>query len=257
VKVESNVISQASAIGAPAPIRQRHDLASRRERLFFGGMAVACTLTVLAGFSRSYYMNAWVESPFELTPLLHWHGAVFTAWMMLLVTQTSLVAANRRDLHRRLGMAGVGLGLAMIVLGPVVAVSRTASGLMADLGPPPLVFLAVPLVGIVVFAALFGAALYFRHRDSAAHKRLMLLATLELVTAGVSRLPLVESLGPLGFFGVTNLFVVAIAAYDLMSRKRLHAATLWGGLFLVASQPLRLMLGGSALWIAFAGWLTS
>jgi hypothetical protein len=255
--MESNVISQAPPIGISGSTRERHDLASRRERLFFGGMAIACTLTVLAGFSRSYYFNAWVESPFELTPLLHWHGAVFTAWMLLLVTQTSLVAANRRDLHRRLGMVGVALGLAMIVLGPVVAVTRTASGHIADLGPPPLVFLAVPLVGMVVFAALFAAALYFRRHDLAAHKRLMLLATLELVTASVSRLPLVDQWGPLGFFGVTNLFVIAIVAYDLMSRKRLHAATLWGGLFLVASQPLRLMIGGSAVWIAFAEWLTS
>jgi hypothetical protein len=255
--MESTVAARVSGIGAPASSRVMDDSASRRERLFFGGMAIACTLTVFAGFSRSYYLNAWVEAPFELNPLLHWHGAVFTAWMLLLVTQTSLVAANRRDLHRRLGMAGLGLGLAMIVLGPVVAVTRTASGLVADLGPPPLVFLAVPLVGMVVFAALFGAALYLTRRDLAAHKRLMLLATVELVTAAVARLPIVETWGPLGFFGVANLFVVAIVAYDLMTRRRVHAATLWGGLFLVASQPLRLMIGGSAPWIAFAGWLTS
>jgi hypothetical protein len=225
--------------------RERPDLAARRERLFFGGMAVACLLTVFVGFSRSYYLNAWAESPFALTPLLHWHGVVFSAWMLLLVTQTSLVAANRRDLHRRLGMAGVGLGIAMIILGPMVAITRTASGLMADLGPPPLVFLAVPLVGMVVFAALFAAALYFIRRDLSAHKRLMLLATLEVVTAAVARLPIVDTWGPLGFFGVTDLFVVAMVVFDLSSRKRVHAATLWGGLFLVASQPLRLMIGGS------------
>lgn len=255
--VESTNVDQATASDTAAVVRGPHDAAARRERLFFSGMAVASLLTVLAGFSRSYYLNAWAASPFVMTPLLHWHGVVFTAWMLLLVMQTSLVAANRRDVHRRLGVAGVGLGIAMIVLGPMVAITRTASGLVADLGPPPLVFLAVPLVGMVVFAALFAAALYFTRRDLAAHKRLMLLATVEVVTAAVARLPVVDAWGPLGFFGVTNLFVLALVAYDFLIRKRVHPATLWGGLFLVASQPLRLMIGGSEAWMAFAGWLTS
>ena len=106
----------------------------------------------------------------------------------------------------------------------------------------------------LVFAALIGAALYLR-RNSGAHKRLMLLATLELATAGVARLPLIEDWGPVGFFGVADLFVVALVVYDVAVRKRVHAATIWGGLFLVASQPLRLAIGGSDPWISFASWL--
>jgi hypothetical protein len=51
------------------------------------------------------------------------------------------------------------------------------------------------------------------------------------------------------------LFLVAIAVYDFRTRGRLHPATLWGGLFLVASQPLRLLIGVSAPWSAFAAWL--
>jgi hypothetical protein len=73
----------------------------------------------------------------------------------------------------------------------------------------------------------------------------------------VSRLPLVEDWGPIGFFGVTDLFVVAIAVYDFRTSGRVHAATLWGGLFLIASQPLRLVIGGSSAWLSFAAWLTS
>jgi hypothetical protein len=229
---------------------------ARRERRFFAGMAVAFALTVLAGFSRSYYFNGAAGERFELSPLLHWHGAVYTAWMLLLVVQTLLVAARRTDLHRRLGVAGVALAGGMIALGSAVAITRTASGAIADQGVPPLLFLAVPLFGMVVFGALVGAAVVLRRR-SAFHKRLMLLATLELVTAAVSRLPYVEDWGPAGFFGVTDLFVVAIAAYDYATAKRIHPATLWGGLVLVASQPLRLAIGGSPPWLAFAAWLTS
>jgi hypothetical protein len=228
---------------------------ARRERRFFSTMAIALALTVFAGFARTYYLNGAFSAPFAFNTLLRWHGAAYTAWMLLLVTQTSLVAANRTDLHRRLGAFGAALAVVLVVLGPLVAITRTAHGLMADRGVPPLVFLSVPLIGMVAFAALIAAALYFR-RNSPLHKRLMVIATLELVTAAVSRLPGVSTLGPIGFFGVTDLFLVALVAYDVVTLKRLHGATLWGGLFFIASQPLRLVIGGSVPWLAFAGWLT-
>ncbi len=36
--------------------------------------------------------------------------------MMLFITQTGLVAANRRDIHRKLGWWGAGLAVAMLIL---------------------------------------------------------------------------------------------------------------------------------------------
>jgi hypothetical protein len=247
----------ALAVTSPSAAKETSEVSQRHERWFFGGTAVALTVTVFAGFAPTYYLNALTERPFALTPLLHLHGAAFTAWMFLLIAQTSLIAAGARRLHMRLGLFGAILAAIMTVVGPIVAVERTATGQIADLGAPPLVFLAVPVVGMVVFAALVTAALYYRRRSPAAHKRLMLLATLELVTAGVSRLPVVAEWGPLGFFAVTDLFILAIVAYDIVAFRRPHAATLWGGAFFIASQPLRLAIGGSPLWLSFAGWLTS
>jgi hypothetical protein len=45
---------------------------------------------------------------------------------------------------------------------------------------------------------------------------------------------------------------VAIVAYDVIARGRPHAATVWGGLFLIATQFIRTTAGGTAVWIAFA-----
>ena len=227
-----------------------------REHVFFGGMAVLLAATVLAGFSRTYYFNELATVPFPLSPLLHWHGAVYSAWMLLLVLQTSLIASGRARWHGRLGIAGCGVAAAMIALGTLVAVTRTASGLTLDRGVPPLVFLAVPLIGMLVFALLVGAAVLLRGH-AGAHKRLMLLATFEIVTAAVARLPFVEDWGPVGFFGVTDVLVLAMIAYDLTALKRVHSATIWGGLLFVASQPLRLLVGGSSAWLTFASWLIS
>ena len=121
--------------------------------------------------------------------------------------------------------------------------------------PPPLVFLAVPFFDLVAFATLVGSALYLR-RTPAAHKRLMLLGTVAVLTAAIARLPYVLPLGPLAFFGLTDLLVFAAMAYDRWTRGRVHPALLWGGLFLIASQPLRMAIGGTGTWLAFATWLT-
>lgn len=234
----------------------------RSERLFFGGMAVVLLITVFAGFAPTYYLRNAFGSP-RLTPSLLAHGFAFSTWMVLLVVQTSLVAASRTDIHRRLGVAGGALAVVMMVLGAYVAISRTASGLVVS--PPgisPLAFLTVPLAAVVVFPVLLGLALWFRKRADI-HKRLVLIATLELVMAAVGRLPGIFNplgsiaLGVAGLFIVTDLFLVAIAIYDWRSLGRIHPATLWGGAFFVVSQPLRAMIGATAPWTSFAAWLTS
>jgi len=62
--------------------------------------------------------------------------------------------------------------------------------------------------------------------------------------------------GPPAFFGLTDVFVVACIAYDLITLKRIHRATALAALLIIASQPLRLILGGTHAWLAFATWLT-
>jgi hypothetical protein len=234
--------------------------ATRREHLFFVGMSVALTVTVFGGFAPTYYLHFVIGSSNVLTPSLHWHGLAFSAWMVLLVTQASLAARRRIDIHRSLGIAGAFLGAFMIVIGGYVAITRARQGLL------PLEFLAAPLAGVaIVFPLLFGAALHLRRRTDM-HKRLVLLATLEVVTPALSRMPGMHSLGELSLFRESyfipqhlfvDLFLLALIIYDLATLKRVHPATLWGGLFLVAWQPLRFMIGASESWHVFASWLTS
>ena len=66
-----------------------------------------------------------------------------------------------------------------------------------------------------------------------------------------------EPNGPLVFFGLPDLLIVAAAAYDTWRHKRLHPAFLCGGLFVILSHPLRMLLAGTDLWKHFAAWVTA
>jgi hypothetical protein len=217
-------------------------------------MPVAMLGAIVVGFAPTYYLKGFYATP-ALTWLYHLHGLLFTTWMLLLVGQASLVAGRRTDLHRRLGRVGGVLIALMAVTAVAVSLDLGRRG-AAPPGVPPLVFLIVPLATVVVFPALAGAALYWR-RNPAVHKRLMLIGTLELIPAGFGRWPVLAPFGPLGFFGATDLFLLALIGYDVVTRGRVHAATVWGGLFLVASQVGRMVIGGTETWQALAAWMIS
>ena len=228
----------------------------RRERLFYTGMAVAFLFIVFAGFARTYYLRPYFATP-QLTPLLHLHGLLFTSWIVLLLAQTVLVAAKRTAVHRRRGLAGAALAVLMILIGTTTAVVRAKLVEVPVGSPSPLAFLTIPLGDMLVFALLIGAGFYYRRRLDV-HKRLMLLATIAILPAAVARLPLdfIQQFGPLAFFGLPDLFILVILLYDLLTRGRPHRATVWGGLLLVVSHPLRLFVGNTQAWLSFATWLT-
>ena len=136
----------------------------KTDRLFFSGMALASVVILFLGFLPSYFHRSADLPP--LTPLYQLHGAVFTAWIVLLVAQTALVAQSRSDIHRKLGVAGAVLAAVVFVVGVAVSVEtlRREGGVR---------FFAIPLGDIIVFGVLVGAAVLQR-QQSDTHKRLML-----------------------------------------------------------------------------------
>ena len=228
----------------------------RRERLFYTCMAVAVVLTVFTGFARTYFLRPYYDAR-PLPSILHLHGLVFTSWVALFLVQTSLVAAKRTDVHRRLGFAGAALASLMVLVGTLTAVVRAKAMDVPPGLPSPLSFLAVPLGDLLVFALLVGAGFYFR-RWTAAHKRLMLLSMIAILPAAVARIPLgfIEQGGALAYYGLSDLFIAPCLLQDILTRGRPQRATVLGGLLIVATQPLRFVVGNTHAWIAFATWLT-
>ena len=60
--------------------------------------------------------------------LLHAHGLIFTSWIVLFVVQTRLIAGRRTPLHRRLGVVGGLLAVAMLVVGTMAAIASARRG---------------------------------------------------------------------------------------------------------------------------------
>lgn len=234
--------------------------AARYDRLFYGGMGVLLAAIAVAGFAPTYYLRAWFGAPptiagaTELTPLAQLHGAVYTAWMVLFIVQTSLIASRRVKVHRRLGIAGAGLAAVMIVVGYLTATAAAGRG-AAPPGAAPLQFLVVPLFDLVLFG-IFVTAAVLRRRDKETHKRLMLLAYISIIAAGVARLPGLFQYGPLAFFGIGYGLSLLGAGYDQWSRGRIHRVYYWGIPLLLISVPGRLMLSTTGAWRSVAEFLT-
>jgi hypothetical protein len=213
-------------------------------------------IVVLIGFARTYYLKGFFGTRPLPSPLVHLHGIVMTAWVLLFVAQVWLVAAHRTRVHRRLGVLGAVLAGSVVLVGAETAISAAARERSGP-GSPALHFLVIPMFDMVVFAILVGIALYLRRRMET-HKRVMLLASLSLLSAAFARFPLhfIATGGPLVFFGLTDLLIVGCVAYDTIRNRRLHPAFLWGMILIVSSQPLRMMLGNTDAWTKVADWLT-
>jgi hypothetical protein len=228
------------------------------DRAFYSGMAIVMALTVFAGFAPTYYLRAYFGAPTlsgstSLTPLMHVHAALFSGWVLLFIVQTALVSARRVAVHRRLGIAGAVLAAAMVAVGVRTAIAAGARG-SAPPGADPLGFMVVPLFDIVLFAGFVTAAVRMR-RNKEAHKRLMLLAYVSIITAGVARLPGILPYGPLAFFALSFVFVLIGMSYDAASRRHVHPVYLWGGAVLAVSVPVRLAISGTPAWRTFAEFL--
>jgi hypothetical protein len=228
---------------------------ARSERPLFVAAAVTVAVLVFIGFSRTFYLKGVFGGP-PLSGLLALHGVVMTLWIALFIAQIGLVATGRTGLHRSLGVLGGLVAALIVIVGFAAGIDAGRRGFSPSPQVTPVAFMAVPLIDVIVFGTLIGAALLNRRRP-AAHKRLMLLATLGILTPAIARLPIdaMKQAGLPAFFGVTVFCVAVVVLFDTVRNRRLHPAFAWGGAFLVASIPFRILLSQTDAWAAFAHWL--
>jgi hypothetical protein len=223
------------------------------EHFFFSGMALLLCVIVFIGFAPTYFRAGMVRAPLA-APILHFHGAAFSLWMVLYFVQTALISARRVAWHRSLGTIAFCLPPIMVVLGVIASINALGRGV--QIGPlSPETSMAISLIGILWFPVVIFASWRARRRPDA-HKRLILIATINLVPAAFGRIPI--GVPPaLRANGGMLLMLLMLVAYDLYSLHRVHRSTMWAAPLTFASLALAVPIGMTPAWHAFADFLLS
>ncbi|MEO7497703.1 MAG: hypothetical protein ABIT83_10675 [Massilia sp.] len=212
-------------------------------------------LIALAGFYPSFYSRA-----LESKGLHQFHGAVSTAWILLLISQGWLMRRRKLAVHRTAGK------LSLIIV-PLFAVSGLMivhdmltrdSGFARAFGPR-LAFIDLSSIAFFVFA--YGAAIYHRH-ELALHARFMAATALPLLPPALSRLlgnsvPAVDSFGMALHlsFVATELVVAALLMHDRKESGKMRAPYLILLVLLLVQQAsfeLSMRIGG---WADVVAWI--
>jgi hypothetical protein len=188
-----------------------------------------------------------------LSPAAELHAVLFAGWLAIFCAQTVLIATRRVRVHRRLGVLAALWATTMLVTGPPLAVNLAKRGLPT--GTDPLVFLLVMFVDLLVFGAFVVAGVLWR-RQAEVHKRFMLLAMTALLPPGIGRWAIAER-NPAPVVTVALIaFLAAPLVADRLAGRRISRVSLWGGIVLFASVPVRFAVGQTAMWHDVARWLT-
>src|SRR4030095_16158501 len=97
---------------------------------FFAVMSARTLVIVLSGFAPTLYLRS-VFKPVPIPGYLYLHGIVLTSWFVWFAVQTMLIQVRRTALHRRLGVVGAVLAVA-VPFGGLLATSRVVGRVVAN-----------------------------------------------------------------------------------------------------------------------------
>jgi hypothetical protein len=237
-------------------VEDKRQFGCRYDHLFFSAMSVLISIIVFIGFARTYFLAGIFHTGPLPSAVIHIHGAVFTCWILLLVVQTSLVSRHRVDIHRRVGIFGVCLASLMVVLG-VLAATDTLKRNAASPNFDAESFYAIPLSELIGFTVPAFFAFGLRRRPST-HKRLILIATIAVMTAAFGRWPVAFLLHrPLPAMLCSFSLFIVLVVYDLAVLRKIQLVTISGSAFVILVELMSFPVGHTAAWHAFALWMRS
>ncbi len=241
-------------------------LAARRFYVFVG---FASIVIALVGFAPSYFLPL-AQGKFQAAPITHIHGFLFFSWTILFTVQAWLVAARRTPLHRSLGMLGVALATGMVFMTFAVVVEGLNRFEAAGYGAAKRAFSWLQVSGMIFFASMFALAIV-NVRNTEAHKRFMVLATVSLLDAPIARwfaLFLAPPAPPGGLAPpppvfvalppgiIADMLLVAGMVVDWRARGRVHPVYLWGFAALLLIQVTRVPISSTDAWQSIASWIS-
>jgi FtsH-binding integral membrane protein len=88
-------------------------------RYFYLAMSLVIAAIVIYGFSHTVNENL-IHPAYPRPFVLYFHAAIFTGWVVLLITQSALIRTRNLRLHRKLGLCALALAIAL----PMRSVTR-------------------------------------------------------------------------------------------------------------------------------------
>ena len=231
------------------------------DRWIFVFMAGWFIAIVLAGFIPDSLMKIEAvqtgqRPPFPL--VLHMHAVLMGSFLVLLFAQTWLMATGKRELHMRLGIAGMVLAVALVIVGFVLVGTnyqmlwgavQSSTGAMRDdhlftLRIWENIMLLQIRIG-VLFALFLAIGLRARGGNAGLHKRMMILATVMALPAGIDRIPWLPHTMPGSPLSVDLYTLAAISpmfVWDVVRNRRVHEAYwIWAAVCLPFAVAVNLL----------------
>jgi FtsH-binding integral membrane protein len=201
-------------------------------RYFYFSMSLVMSAIVVWGFSHTVSQNLFHAKPAK--PLLLWiHGAAFSTWMVLFIAQSGLIRIRKVSIHRRLGWFGAALAATMVALGLAVAVYLSRWDIVVLHQPDVPQFLSIPFFDMAVFGGCMALAILWRKKPDF-HRRLVFIATCELMDAGFGRSDFWFNHN-LFYVGV-DLLIVAGMVRDQIVDGRVHKVYLYALPLMIVGQ---------------------
>jgi hypothetical protein len=241
------------------------------DRWIYVFTAASFIIITLTGFIPDSLMKVEMvrtgaRPPFPI--VLHFHAVLMGSFLLLLLTQTWLMATGRKAQHMKLGIAGMVLAAALVVVGFILAPTiyhQVWNG--AQHAPSPMreelqarllwldnILMLQIRIGLM-FPLFLAIGLKARGTNAGMHKRMMILATALALPAGIDRitwLPTTMPDSPLAADLYTLLAVSPMFVWDVVRNRYVHRAYwLWlGGL--LASTVVVNVLWDTPSWHATA-----
>lgn len=244
-RVTQMPVQSSVQISPGKPILTRHPR-------FFPLLSSLLIVFVFLGFAPTYYMRP--ANAGAIPAYLQIHGAAMTAWYVLLLLQTTLIAMRRRTVHRRLGVAGAVIAAVIVFLNPVVVVWSVAHQ------PPgrPIQLTALITIGDLLVMATFGTlaalGIYWR-RYPETHSRMLMLASIAVAGPALGRLSLNVAGTPFPGLITLMLLPLLIVVHDRLLIKRVHPVSAWGAAAIIGSLVLSIAVANSPAGPAIVRWL--
>lgn len=180
-------------------------------------LALGMSAVTFGGFWFTYFGRLLGGDYPDVSTTVHLHGWSFFAWYLLLPAQAWLMRSRNLALHKRLGLASIGLALVMVITGLVVLSVQVRNGMAAE-GFHFFKVFGLPVLSSLLLFAVFYTLAIIRRRRGEWHKRFMIVASAAGLGAAAFRLlggfwdpaPWTMVAGILG----TNLFVVTAMIHD-------------------------------------------